>query len=78
MVFNAFLMKTVVFCFGKVHSLLAVWDMLKQKCFRDPRFGLFKRQYHSPNIGRYLNIFTFNIDMHTTKRFTHYTATNEF
>ena len=44
----AFLMKTAMFCFGRFHLQLAVEDMLKQKQFRYPGFGLFGRHYNPP------------------------------
>ena len=40
-----------MFCFGKFHFLLAVGDMLEQKRFQYPRFGLFRRQYKPPILG---------------------------
>ena len=42
-------MKPTMFCFGKFHFPLAVGDMLEQKCFWYPGFGLFGRQYYHPH-----------------------------
>ena len=66
-------MKTILmFCFGKFYFLLAIGDVLEQNHFWFPDFGLFGRQFYPPDIGQYWNIFTFNVNIHTAKKFTHH------
>ena len=62
-------MKTALFCFGKFHFLLAVWDMLKQKHFRYPGFGWFGGQYCLPDIEVFLHSISISTqpnNLHTT------------
>ena len=57
-------MKIAMFCYGKFHYLLEVENMLKQKCLRYPRFGLFDRQYYPP-IPANIKIFSHSISIST-------------
>ena len=50
-VFDHFSIKTAMYCFGKFYFLLAIGDMLAQKRFRYPGFGLLGTQYKLPDIG---------------------------
>ena len=52
-VFNAFLMKTALFCFDSFSLPVSGSGNTKIKRFQFPEFGLFVRQYEPPDIARY-------------------------
>ena len=61
-----------MFCFGKFYFLLVVQGMCQNKnMFGVPDSVYLVDNITPPNIGQYWNIFTYNIDTHKTKWFTH-------
>ena len=53
-----------MFCFGKFHILSVVGDVLEQKYFKYPRFGLFHRQCY-PLILVGIEIFLHSVSIST-------------
>ena len=54
-VFNAFLMKTALFCFDSFSLPVSGSGNTKIKRFQFPEFGLFGRQYEPPDIEIFLH-----------------------
>ena len=52
-VFNVFLIRTTMFCFDKLHFLLAVGDMVEQNFCRIPNLDLLVDLLTIPDIKQY-------------------------